>query len=143
MTDEERVEMFGEVCRRIAEGESLRRICETPGMRSVPTVLRWIGDSPAFAEQYARAREAQADGFADEIVQIADTEEDPNRARVRIEARKWVAGKLRPKVYGDRVALGGADDMPPIRTEDSGAARLAAYLDAIAERSGTASGASG
>jgi hypothetical protein len=50
-------------------------------------------------------------------------------------------GKLKPKVYGDKVAIGGADDLPPIKTEDSGAAKLAAFLSDIAERSGTAGGA--
>ena len=64
-----------------------------------------------------RAREKQADFCAGEIVTIADTEPDAAIARVRIDARKWVASKLRPKRYGDKLALGGADDLPAIRQE--------------------------
>ena len=60
---------------------------------------------PEFSEQYARAREVQADVLADEVIEIADTEPDPNRARVMIDARKWLAGKLRPKKYGDHLKL--------------------------------------
>ncbi len=62
--------------------------------------------------RYARAREEQADFYADEIITIADTEPDAAIARVRIDARKWTASKLRPKVYGDRVQHGGDSDNP-------------------------------
>ena len=92
-----------EICRRIAEGESLRAICSEKGMPCRMTVFKWLQDIPSFADQYARARQDQADTYADDIVRIADQELDANRARVRIDARKWVAGKLRPKVYGDKV----------------------------------------
>lgn len=94
-----------EVCRRIAGGESLREICETDGFPAHNTICDWLRADRTFADQYARARETQADGFFDEIVKIADTDEDPARARVRIDARKWVAGKMRPKVYGEKVEV--------------------------------------
>ena len=51
------------------------------------------------------AREEQADFHADEIIEIADTEPDPNKARVRIDARKWKAAKMQPKKYGDKIDL--------------------------------------
>lgn len=53
---------------------------------------------------YARALELRADLLADETVDIADTDEDPSRARNRIEARKWLASKHN-KRYGERVDL--------------------------------------
>ncbi len=80
--------------------------------------------------QYARAREEQADFYADEIVTIADTEPDAATARVRVDARKWVASKLKPKRYGDKLALGGADDLPAIRQEVQ--ERADAFTKAIA-----------
>lgn len=98
-------ELFDRICERIANGESLRAICADKDMPSKTNVLRWTVQDDALRDQYARAREAQADHFADQIVEIADIEEDPNRARVRIDARKWAAGKMRPKVYGDKVDL--------------------------------------
>jgi hypothetical protein len=57
---------------------------------------------------YARAREEQTHLTAEDVIKIADTEEDPNRARVRIDARKWYASKLNRKDYGDSLDLGGS-----------------------------------
>jgi hypothetical protein len=99
------------ICREIALGRSLQQIQRDPGMPSMTSVLRWLDARPEFRTQYARAREQQADYYAAEIVEIADTEEDPNKARVRIDARKWVACKLKPKKYGDSksIELSGVD----------------------------------
>ncbi len=72
-------------------------------MPTATTVFRWLASDADFREQYTRAREDQADTFVDEIIHIADTVEDAQAARVRIDARKWVAGKQRPKKYGDKL----------------------------------------
>ena len=37
------------------------------------------------------------------------------RSRLRVDARKWLAAKLAPKKYGEKIAVGGADDLPPIK----------------------------
>ena len=102
-------DLFNTICERIANGESLRGICADKDMPSVTSVMYWLGDDAALAEQYARAREIQADGEFDEIKAIADLAgpEDVQVARLRVDARKWRAGKLRPKVYGDKVDLTG------------------------------------
>lgn len=91
-----------EICERISTGESLREICREKGKPSLSTVFRWLAENTTFREQYAHARAEQAEAYADEICSIADTEEDPQRARVRIDARKWVASKLKPQKYGDK-----------------------------------------
>jgi hypothetical protein len=75
------------------------------------TVRRWRRENEEFRGQYARARVDQADSLAEEIVAIADTEKDPAKARVRIDARKWYASKLNPKTYGDKLELGGGLDL--------------------------------
>ena len=110
-------ELADEICRRIAEGESLRSICEPEGMPAPSTVCLWVVSNASFSEQYARARDAQADHYADEIVSIADTEADPAKARVRVDARKWVASKLKPKRYGEKVELehGGSVEIREVR----------------------------
>ncbi len=96
------------ICLEIAAGKSLKSILDNdPSMPSRETVYEWLHDDAAFSDNYTRAREAQADYFADEISHIADTESDPNKARVRIDARKWAAGKLKPKVYGDKLDITG------------------------------------
>ena len=60
---------------------------------------------PVLAECYARARVALVEKYVDESVEIADTEPNPLKARVRIETRQWIASKLIPKTYGDRLDL--------------------------------------
>lgn len=105
---DQKTDIYSRVCTAIASGMSLRKICEAPDMPSIDTIRVWLIEDAEFSAQYARAREEQADFYADEIVTIADTEEDPNRARVRIDARKWTAGKLKPKVYGEKVDLTGS-----------------------------------
>lgn len=134
-------ELFDRICERIAEGESLRAICADDDMPSVTSVMRWLAADTALSEQYTRAREVQGDGEFDKAREIAfaATPETVQVARLQYDAVKWRAGKLRPKVYGDKVAIGGADDLPPVKTEDGGVAKLAAYLDAVSSR---ASGAS-
>lgn len=73
-----------------------------------------------FTEQYTRAREAQAEFYADQIVDIADGvlpargDVDVQRDRLRVESRKWVAAKLLPKKYGDKITqeVTGKDGKP-------------------------------
>lgn len=97
-------ELFDTICERIANGESLRKISKDDDMPSVVSVMRWLAADEELGNQYARAREIQADGEVDEILDIADDDElDSNDKRVRIDARKWRAGKMRPKVYGDKL----------------------------------------
>ncbi len=151
-------EIAATICERIAEGESIRDICASDDMPSTSMVFRWLAkeEHASFREQYARARETQADVIFDEILTIADdarndwmkrengdgkegkelNTEHLQRSRLRIDARKWMAGKLRPKVYGDRVAIGGDKDMDPIQTEETGAnlSRLLEMVTGIAER---------
>ena len=89
------------------------------GLKNLPTqstIYYWLLKYPHFSEQYAQAREDQADTLADEIIAIADempietTDKDGNTRfdpafiqwqRNRIDARKWTAMKLKPKKYGD------------------------------------------
>lgn len=113
------------ICEGLADARSLRSICLEPDMPSQSTVFRWLADDrfSAFREQYTRAREAQADAMFDEMLDIADdgtndwierkrgdgssyeafNKENVERSKLRVEARKWMAGKLRPKVYGEKV----------------------------------------
>jgi hypothetical protein len=100
-------------------------------MPALSTIFKWLSEQQAFSEQYARAREEQAETLADEIVAIADevgtrvlVNDDGDevmvafdatavaRNRLRVEARKWVASKLKPKKYGDRQVLAGDPDAP-------------------------------
>lgn len=104
------------ICEKLADGQSLRSICREDEMPATSTVCKWLSLLPAFAEQYARAREMQADALADEITDIADNiEGDPQRDRLRVDARKWAASKLKPRKYGDKT-LHGSDPENPLPT---------------------------
>lgn len=109
-----------EICERIASGQSLRKICGADRDDFIPgqtTVFKWLSENEAFAKQYAHARELQAEHFVDEIIEIADSPNatvgpdgqpilsDPQRDRLRIDARKWFASKVVPKKYGDKIDL--------------------------------------
>jgi hypothetical protein len=96
-------EIAEKFCTRLVNGESMRGICKDKDMPSHDTICRWLATIPDFAERYARAREDQAETLADEIVYIADNCTDPNKAKLQVDARKWVASKLKPKRYGERI----------------------------------------
>ncbi len=114
------------ICDRIANGESLRQICDSDDLPAASTVFLWLTNDASFSEQYARAREAQADALFDDILSIADdgrndwmerkdkdgknigwqeNGEALRRSQLRVEARKWMAGKLKPKKYGEKLDL--------------------------------------
>lgn len=105
------------ICDRIAEGESLRTICNDRDMPNWRTVLRWLEQDEAFASKHARAREAQADVMDERILKIADscTNETANADRVRLLAYQWRAARLAPKRYGDKLQLGQAADLGPLQ----------------------------
>lgn len=140
------------LCDRLATGESLRTICSDPAMPDKSTVFRWLADAGRtdFRDQYARAREAQAEWLAEEIIEIADEtsgdyvqkrsgedvvevvdHEHIQRSKLRVDARKWFASKVAPKRYGDRVAMDHAGtvtiadpiDRPPRETYEQWAER--------------------
>ena len=97
-------ELIAEILGRIAEGESLRRICKDETSPSIVRFYQWLADDEALQKQYAQARDEQADTYADEITEISDDEAIPaDSRRIRIDARKWIACKLKPKKYGDKL----------------------------------------
>jgi hypothetical protein len=120
-------ELAASILIRISNGESLRSITKDEGMPTQSSVYLWLLQKPGFSEQYTRAREEQADTLADEILAIADETPDSvtdekgisrtdsgwvTWQRNRVDARKWVASKLKPKKYGEALKLGGDKDNP-------------------------------
>lgn len=112
------------ICSRIAGGEPLTRICKSADMPGYTTVMRWLSSNEAFRVMYTRAKEDQADTLADEIIDIADgvtkarSAEQVAAARLRVDARKWTAAKLKPRKYGERtVSEIVGDGGGPVKTE--------------------------
>lgn len=92
------------VIKRIENGENLKSATKTEG--TTPQLFTYYirSDKEALLA-YDRAKELRADLLADEIIEIADEEQDAAKARNRIDARKWIASKHYSKRYGDRIDL--------------------------------------
>jgi hypothetical protein len=70
------------------------------------TVRGWATDADRpFADKYRRAREIGYLRMADELIEIADNEPDAQKARNRIDVRKWTLAKMLPKVFGDKLEV--------------------------------------
>ena len=123
------------ICDELAEGRTLRSVCEAGEMPSEVTIRRWAIDlDHPFSAQYTRARAVGYHKMADDLIDISDgksvawTEADADaedkasdrdgpkdavqRDRLRIETRKWLLSKALPKIYGDKIEVGGKDGGP-------------------------------
>lgn len=137
-------ELVAKILDGIAAGKSLYNVIDELGKPvQVSTVYDWLQVHPDFAERYTRARETQADTLADEIIAIADdsrgdtyidlegnertNHENVQRSRLKVEARKWVAAKLKPKVYGDKIQVDAKVEMTDEQVNEKLAALMAKY----------------
>ena len=123
------------VCEKISTtARGLDFICATTDrLPTAATVHNWLNTHPAFLESYLRARERQADLIFDECLEIADNARNDvkvvgregeeyqvadtefiQRSKLRIDTRMRMAGKLAPKKYGEKLALGQANDLDPL-----------------------------
>ena len=115
-------ELADKVCQKIAEGYSMRTVCAPDGMPCISTLFKWIREKPEFAQQYARATEERTEAMSEDILDIADdgsndlmtiqkgskeyeveNKEVTNRSRLRVDTRKWLMSKMKPKKYGDKL----------------------------------------
>jgi len=115
------------ICEELSNGVSLQKICARSDMPAQGTVYRMIAESPFFREIYVRARENAAHTLFDQMIDIADDcsndlLEDGSanhaaiaRAKIQIETRARVAGKLAPKVYAERLA----NDTPQVTVNNN------------------------
>lgn len=116
------------ICLLIGEGMSLRKVCQQEGMPATGTVMRWLIDHQDFQEQYAKAKERGVEAWGEEILDISDdgtndwmedsymkgkspgwkvNGEAVQRSKLRVDTRKWLMSKLKPKKYGDSLDLSG------------------------------------
>jgi hypothetical protein len=110
--------IFPLILSEIEEGASLRSILRREDMPSRYTFFEWLHNDEEKTNQYARACEVRAETIFEEILEIADESsndtiytdkgEIPNgewmaRSRLRVDARKWMLGKMNPKKYGEKM----------------------------------------
>ncbi len=136
-------ELADEICFQLAQGKSLRTVCKMEGMPPGETIFRWFREKPSFCEQYAKAKQEATDALAEEIQDISDealegiqgSPSDSARVKaqqLRIDTRKWIMAKMKPKKYGDKMdvtsdgkalptpILGGLNVPPNVPSDNSG-----------------------
>ena len=123
-----------EICGRLASGEPMSKITKDAHMPDKATVYKWLRHDDEFRNLYELARQDGAHTYASEISEIVDVE--PNKTydehgnmrydpasiaynRLRMDARKWLAAKYLPKVYGERQIMAG-DAEAPLVVENQG-----------------------
>lgn len=111
---------FDEVLKLIEEGESLRKSCELVKFNR-STFYYVIDERDDLKDKYARATKDRHDKIFEEILDIADdssndyitdsegfeklNQEHVQRSKLKIDARKWMLGKMNPKKYGEHLKI--------------------------------------
>jgi len=75
------------------------------------TIYEWRSKIPEFSDMYAQAKKHQADILAEQIIEMSDNcaieyhrgSEYIMATRLQVDSRKWMAAKLLPRIYGDKV----------------------------------------
>lgn len=100
-----------ELCRRVAEGESMRQVVKDADMPAISTFLRWASEDPEIARMYTQALQMRAAGFAEDLVTDAEralkcTEAHEVQAiKLQVNTKQWIISKLLPKVYGEHTQI--------------------------------------
>lgn len=123
------------ICAQISEGKSLRSVCAQEGYPATVSVFRWLRMNEEFRNQYERATRDRTEAMAEDILDIADDgsndymtitkgdysynvedKEVTSRSKLRVESRKWLMSKMKPKKYGDKIDMttNGKDLPTPI-----------------------------
>lgn len=117
-----RQDIADEICQFLTVGRSIRQICQDTAMPTQETVYLWLRNNEEFAQNYARAKDWYADAVFDKCQQIAEDAKTPDEiaaARLQIDTLKWALGRMKPKKYGDKLQVGGAEDLPPVKTQST------------------------
>ncbi len=123
--------LANEICTLLAQGNSLRKICLQEGMPSREAIYDWLFNHKEFSDQYARAREQQADFYSEQCIEIADdgtndtyeaddgskkvAHDHIQRSRLRVDTRKWVAAQMAPRKWGQQQVQHMGEDGGPIK----------------------------
>jgi hypothetical protein len=108
-------EMVEAILEGMSKGQTLTSLCATHGITR-KSWGEWCAADDALRFASARAREDGCDVIGDEILTIVDDlEEDPASRRVRSDARLKLLARWDPKRWGDKLGLGHADGMEPVK----------------------------
>lgn len=108
-------ELADDICQHLSMGESLRKTCSYKGMPDVKTIFNWFRTQPEFLQQYTRAKEESADAMAEDVLYISDavkvSTEAVAKAKLRIETRKWLMAKMKPKKFGEKIDVNSTGEI--------------------------------
>jgi len=102
----------------IDNGKSLREISKALGQRP-SAISRWLRDK--HGQEYQNAQEERAEYWADELMREVNAialegnscdNAKVQATRLKVETMKWIASKLKPRQYGDKVQHTGDDKQP-------------------------------
>jgi hypothetical protein len=109
------------ICSEVAKGRPVAKIIDEQKnilieqgkdpkyFPSYGTFNRWLSLYPELYELFLQAKSDAADYLAEEIILIADEPvkgmDQVSRNKLRVDTRKWIASKLKPKKYGERQQL--------------------------------------
>ena len=146
-------ELADNICAEIASGHSIRTICKDDSMPCMATIFSWLRTNRDFLEQYEASKIEQADALAEEMLDIADngsndwmlTNDEENagyrangeniqRSRLRVDTRKWIASKLKPKKYGDNLKVEHAGEFTNKTLPDQNLLEIAKRIAFILSR---------
>ncbi len=131
-------ELADRICEAVATtARGIDHICRDHGFPDPCTIDRWLASNETFRGKFARAKERQAELLAYQGLEIADDSRNDTqfddegneivnhdhiaRAKLRIEQRRWLAAKLAPRKFSDKVQteVTGADGGPLAMTFDA------------------------
>jgi hypothetical protein len=93
-----------QICDRLAEGTPLSVICRDADMPAARTVRHWQRRHPELLPVILAARTEAAQTLADQCLLICENVHgNVERDRLRITTRMWLASKLGPKTFGDKL----------------------------------------
>jgi hypothetical protein len=91
-------------CALVADCVTIKEACARMSW-SADVYRRMREQQPAFDQAVLRAREMAQDTLVDKMHEIAATEPDVNRARLKVDTIKWTASKIKPRMYGDKLDI--------------------------------------
>ncbi len=133
----------------LTNGIPMAEVCREEGMPHPSTVRDWMNDDAAFSLAIARAREDGFDAIAADALRIADRNNEDfveneygsvtadrelvARSKLRVETRLKLLAKWDPKRYGEKLQVGGAEDLPPLQglSDEQLRARIAEKMAAL------------
>jgi len=125
-------DLADKICEQLALGISMRTVSRDESLPAMSTMFKWLREHKEFSEQYEKAKQESTDAMAEDILDIADNgtndyierenkdgstyevinNEAIQRSRLRVDTRKWLMSKMKPKKYGEKLELSGDKENP-------------------------------